>query len=94
MDKIGEHKDDEPDLDKQYPIITFSFGEERTLHLRYEGRLRSEAKLNGKRHKFSLEHGSMFGMYYPTNEHWYHSINSEPTKIRTRISVTFRKIKV
>ncbi|XP_066253048.1 DNA oxidative demethylase ALKBH2-like [Euwallacea similis] len=92
-DHIGEHRDDEKELDKHTPIASLSLGQERTFVLKHR-----DARLKGKLYrkiasvKIQLEHGSLLLMNYPTNEYWYHSLPQRRNCPGVRINLTFRKI--
>ena len=98
-DKIGEHKDDEKDLDANAPIASLSFGQERDFVLKHQDLVRkltkdkliSDVKIM---HKIVLKDGMLLLMNAPTNKFWYHSL--PPRSINTcpnvRINLTFRKI--
>ena len=81
-DKIGSHKDNEKDMHPFSPIVTFSFGAERTMIFK---------RPNFDSIKVPLKNGSVLVMNPPTNKFWYHEIPRE-TKIKdVRIILTFRK---
>ena len=82
-DSIAKHKDDEKDLEMDYPIACVSLGQSRTLKF---------SKPGCKSVKFSTNSGSLLVMRSPTNKYWNHEIPKEPMKIGVRISLTFRKI--
>ncbi|XP_066146927.1 DNA oxidative demethylase ALKBH2-like [Euwallacea fornicatus] len=92
-DHIGEHRDDEKELNKHTPIASLSLGQERTFVLKHR-----DARLKGKLYrkiasvKIQLEHGSLLLMNYPTNEYWYHSLPQRRNCPGVRINLTFRKI--
>ncbi|XP_071944660.1 DNA oxidative demethylase ALKBH2-like [Antedon mediterranea] len=92
-DSIGEHKDDEKDINKFSSIASISLGQTRMFRFRH-------GATRGKRHKRSIEpvnvdlkHGSLLMMNYPTNEYWYHSLPKKPSIKLPRINLTFRDIK-
>ena len=98
-DKIGEHKDDEKDLDVHAPIASLSFGQERDFVFKHQDLVRKlpndKLILDVKRvHKIVLKDGMLLLMNAPTNKFWYHSL--PPRSINTcpnvRINLTFRKI--
>ena len=84
-DSIGKHKDDEEDLELDYPIACVSFGQQRTLKF---------SKPGCKFVKYDMTDGSLLVMHPPTNRYWFHEIPKEPLKKDIRISLTFRKIKM
>ena len=97
--KMGEHKDDEKELDQDVPIASLSFGQERDFIFRHQDLVRKVnnglAPDNGKKlNKIVLKDGMLLLMNPPTNQFWYHSLPRR--SIRTcpdvRINMTFRKI--
>ncbi|XP_026742445.1 DNA oxidative demethylase ALKBH2-like [Trichoplusia ni] len=92
-DHMGEHRDNEPELDPTAPIASISFGQERTFVLKHR-----DARKPGKDKKpippvkLELEHGSILLMNPPTNEIWYHSLPTRKKLLGARINLTFRKM--
>ncbi|KAK7869079.1 hypothetical protein R5R35_000798 [Gryllus longicercus] len=92
-DHIGEHRDDEADLDRGAPIASVSLGQTRTFVLRH-----GDARRPGPRRqalppvKIDLEHGSLLMMNYPTNRYWYHSLPPRKSSPGVRLNLTFRKM--
>lgn len=93
-DHIGEHRDNEKELDPNYPIAAISFGAERTFILRHKDTRKSgkDKKLIAPV-KIELEHGSVLFMNPPTNDIWYHSVPARKKILGARISLTFRKLR-
>lgn len=94
-DYMGEHRDDEKDLDETAPIASLSFGQSRDFLFRHKtsrGGNKTNARFENK--KMILEHGSLLIMHPPTNKDWYHSLPKRATKTcpNTRINLTFRKM--
>ncbi|CAD0196560.1 unnamed protein product [Chrysodeixis includens] len=93
IDHMGEHRDNEPELDPTAPIASISFGQERTFVLKHR-----DARKPGKDKKpippvkLELEHGSILLMNPPTNEIWYHSLPTRKKLLGARINLTFRKM--
>lgn len=88
---MGEHRDDEADLNKYAPIASVSFGQERDFVFRHKdtrGRTKTRADL--KPLKISLTNGSLLVMNHPTNEFWYHSLPVRKRALLPRINLTFR----
>jgi alpha-ketoglutarate-dependent dioxygenase alkB family protein 2 len=84
-DYIGYHSDDEKDLDNRYPIVSLSFGSERTFLLKH--------KFTGKTHEKLLNDNSCIVMKPPCQSLYKHSVPKR-LKIKTpRINLTFRVIK-
>ncbi|XP_053625921.1 uncharacterized protein LOC128683887 isoform X2 [Plodia interpunctella] len=94
-DHIGPHRDNEPELDSDYPIASISLGQERDFVLKHKDSRKSE---HGKALippvKILLENGSVLMMNPPTNEFWYHSIPLRKNIPGPRINLTFRKMRV
>ncbi|XP_072944303.1 DNA oxidative demethylase ALKBH2-like isoform X2 [Epargyreus clarus] len=92
-DHMGEHRDNEPDLDPDYPIASVSLGQERPFVLKHK-----DARKPGPKKKnippviINLEHGSILLMNPPTNEVWYHSLPTRKKLPGPRINLTFRKM--
>ncbi|XP_049866846.1 DNA oxidative demethylase ALKBH2-like [Pectinophora gossypiella] len=93
-DHMGEHRDNEPELDPSQPIASVSLGQERTFVLKHK-----DARKPGKDKKLippvkiELEHGSVLFMNPPTNEVWYHSLPVRKKLQGARINLTFRKMR-
>lgn len=88
---MGEHKDDEIELDKTVPIASVSLGQSRKFvfkHRDVKNKIRQVDLV-----KLDLHHGSLLVMNWPTNEYWYHSIPKEKKATNIRLNFTFRKIK-
>lgn len=80
---IGQHKDDEPDLEVDHPICSFSLGETRTIVFK---------RPNYKDKRIDLKSNSLLVMKPPTNRIWSHGIPRQPKRTGVRINLTFRKI--
>lgn len=91
-DHMGEHRDDEKELDPACPIASVSLGAVRDFVFRHR-----DARGGAKRRHIApvtveLGHGSLLLMNPPTNKYWYHSLPVR-LKVRTpRINLTFRRI--
>ena len=94
-DCIGEHQDDEKDLELQAPIVSLSFGQNRDFVFKHKTSRGCKNKPIIPNIKFNLEHGSMLVMRSPTNTNWYHSLpkRSVKTHPNPRINLTFRKMR-
>ncbi|KAG7163651.1 DNA oxidative demethylase ALKBH2-like, partial [Homarus americanus] len=90
-DKMGEHKDDEKDLDAQTPIASVSLGQPRDFYFRHQD-ARPPKKLNIDKVQLQLQHGSLLLMNPPTNQYWYHALPPRKSAPGIRINLTFRKI--
>lgn len=82
---IGPHRDNTTDLVEGSPIVTISFGEQRTFRLEPVGRGDSSAV------DFVTGEGTVLVLPWDTNQAWKHSVPSDPKRYRgRRISVTAR----
>ncbi|XP_068204394.1 DNA oxidative demethylase ALKBH2-like [Palaemon carinicauda] len=90
-DHMGEHKDDEKELDRSAPIASITLGQPRDFYFKHQD-------ARGRNKKFIdkvtivLEHGSLLMMNYPTNNYWYHALPTRKTVHGTRINLTFRTL--
>lgn len=91
-DYIGEHRDNERDLDTKAPIASLSLGQERKFRLRHKNCRTIFSTKDISPIKMNLESGSLLVMKYPTNEFWYHSLPVQKNAFGVRINLTFRKI--
>ncbi|GLV46209.1 nimA-like kinase [Carabus blaptoides fortunei] len=83
-DHIGEHRDNEPDLDPNAPIASLSLGQRRPFVLKHrDARKRGADKRNIPPVKIILENGSLLLMNPPTNKIWYHSLPPKKTATGT-----------
>ncbi|XP_044754383.1 DNA oxidative demethylase ALKBH2-like [Coccinella septempunctata] len=93
MDHMGEHRDDEAELDPSTPIASLTLGQRRPFIFKHaESRKKSGDKKVIDKHKMYLEHGSLLMMNPPTNKYWYHSLPICKTASGERINLTFRRI--
>lgn len=94
-DYIGEHRDDEKDLDMNFPIVSLSFGQNRDFTFKHHSSRGSKLKKDISNVKLALEHGSLLVMNPTTNTYWYHSLPKRSVRScpNPRINLTFRKIK-
>lgn len=83
-DYIGPHRDSRKGLIVGTPIVTISFGEERTFRLT-RGKGSDKESLN-----FQAPHGTLFVMPWPTNLAWKHGVPKSTRYCGRRISITFR----
>ncbi|XP_076346184.1 DNA oxidative demethylase ALKBH2-like [Tachypleus tridentatus] len=91
-DHMGEHRDDEKDLDLNTPISSLSFGQPRDFIFRHKDARGKNALRKIEPVKLVLENGSLLVMNPPTNKFWYHSLPVRKRAMQTRINLTFRKI--
>jgi len=80
---LSYHKDDEPEMDKFAPIVSFSLGATRKFYLKNDETKEVE--------KIVHNEGELLIMNYPTQEEWTHSIPKEKKVKEPRISLTFRR---
>ncbi|KAG7251484.1 hypothetical protein CRUP_002624 [Coryphaenoides rupestris] len=93
-DHMGEHRDDERELDPLCPIASVSLGAGRDFVFRHRDVVRGRA---GQRRriepvKLQLASGSLLLMNPPTNTYWYHSLPRRRAVLQPRINLTFRRI--
>ena len=79
---IGKHRDSTKNMCVGAPIVTISFGEERTFRVR-----RWKAT---ERHDYQAVDGSIFVMGYETNLAWTHEVPKSTKYKGRRVSVTLR----
>ncbi|MDZ4851107.1 MAG: alpha-ketoglutarate-dependent dioxygenase AlkB, partial [Pirellulaceae bacterium] len=79
---IGKHRDSTSSLCPEAPIVTISFGEERTFRLRP---FKETGILD-----FKASDGTVFIMPFSTNRNWTHEIPKSTRCRGRRISVTVR----
>lgn len=92
---MGEHRDDEKDLDHTYPIASVSLGQHRDFTFRHKDS-RGKGKTGPANVKVLLQHGSLLVMNPPTNFEWYHGLPKRAISVApgVRINLTFRRILV
>ncbi|KAF7279816.1 hypothetical protein GWI33_006699 [Rhynchophorus ferrugineus] len=92
-DHIGEHRDNEKEIDKKTPIASLTLGQQRTFVFRHgEARLKGKLKRALASVKIELECGSLLLMNPPTNKYWYHSLPPRKKLTGARINLTFRNV--
>ncbi|XP_063221815.1 DNA oxidative demethylase ALKBH2-like isoform X2 [Bacillus rossius redtenbacheri] len=92
-DHMGEHRDDESELDPSAPIASVSLGQSRQFVLRHkDARKKGPDRRNISPVKITLEHGSLLMMNPPTNQYWYHSLPRRKNCPGVRVNLTFRRI--
>lgn len=90
-DYMGEHRDDESDLERTAPIASVSFGQKRDFVFRHkDARGKKKTRQDLSVVKTTLASGSLLVMYPPTNEFWYHSLPVRKRAAAPRINLTFR----
>jgi alpha-ketoglutarate-dependent dioxygenase alkB family protein 2 len=85
---IGYHSDDERDLQKGYPIVSLSFGQERKFYFKSK-----DPKVKD-RIELELNSGCLVVMMNTTNTYWKHSVPKELKVTKPRINLTFRKMTI
>lgn len=91
-DHMGEHRDDEKEMEETSPIASVSFGACRDFFFRHMASRGKSATCRIEPIKVQLEHGSLLMMNYPTNVYWYHSLPVRKTVKTSRINLTFRRV--
>lgn len=90
-DYMGEHRDDEKDLDLNAPIASVSFGETRDFVLKHKDNRGGRRFRSDLSHvTIALQHGSLLVMHPPTNKCWYHSLPKRKLAKNPRVNLTFR----
>merc|ERR1712226_46503 len=87
-DKMGDHKDDEKELNTETPIASLSLGADRDFIFKHDDR-------NGRKIanvKLVLKSGMLLLMHYPTNKKWVHGLPARKGCREPRINPTFRHI--
>ncbi|XP_033828392.1 DNA oxidative demethylase ALKBH2 [Periophthalmus magnuspinnatus] len=92
LDHMGEHRDDEKELDPFCPIASVSLGATRDFIFRHRDARGKHAHRNIDPVKLELAHGSLLLMNPPTNTFWYHSLPIRKKVTKPRINLTFRRI--
>lgn len=92
-DCMGEHKDDEKELDPEAPIASMSFGAERDFYFKHQ-RTRNNKDKSIPKVNLKLEDGSLLLMNEPTNKFWYHALPARKSCRDVRINLTFRKVEM
>ncbi|XP_074525468.1 DNA oxidative demethylase ALKBH2 isoform X2 [Halichoeres trimaculatus] len=91
-DHMGEHRDDEKELDPLCPIASVSLGAARDFIFRHRDNRGKQNRRHIEPVKLELAHGSLLLMNSPTNTFWYHSLPARKKIILPRINLTFRRI--
>ena len=100
LDHIGEHRDNQQELEATAPIASLSFRQARNFVLRHrDTRGRGRGREGGRRGgpepvKLELGHGSLLVMCHPINSVWYHSLPVRCRALHPRINLTFRQMAV
>ena len=92
-DSMGEHKDDEKELDPHVPIASMRLGAQRDFYFKHQ-RTRNQKDKSIPKVSLQLEDGSLLLMNEPTNKFWYHALPVRKSCHNIRINLTFRKIKL
>ncbi|XP_066978616.1 DNA oxidative demethylase ALKBH2-like isoform X2 [Macrobrachium rosenbergii] len=90
-DHMGEHKDDEKELDRSAPIASITLGQPRDFYFKHQDARGRNKKFIDKVN-IVLEHGSLLMMNYPTNNYWYHALPTRKAVHGPRINLTFRTL--
>uniref|UniRef100_UPI0037E78395 DNA oxidative demethylase ALKBH2 n=1 Tax=Semicossyphus pulcher TaxID=241346 RepID=UPI0037E78395 len=92
QDHMGEHRDDERELDPLCPIASVSLGAARDFVFRHRDARGKQSRRQIEPVKLELAHGSLLLMNSPTNTFWYHSVPARKKITVPRINLTFRRI--
>lgn len=92
LDHMGEHRDDEKELDPLSPIASVSLGAARDFIFRHKDTRGKQSSKHIDPVKLQLAHGSLLLMNPPTNRFWYHSLPIRKKVVTPRINLTFRRI--
>ncbi|XP_029295173.1 DNA oxidative demethylase ALKBH2 isoform X2 [Cottoperca gobio] len=92
QDHMGEHRDDEKELDPLCPIASVSLGAPRDFIFRHRDARGKQRRRQIEPVKLELAHGSLLLMNSPTNTFWYHSLPVRKKIPLPRINLTFRRI--
>uniref|UniRef100_A0A8C2WVN4 DNA oxidative demethylase ALKBH2 n=1 Tax=Cyclopterus lumpus TaxID=8103 RepID=A0A8C2WVN4_CYCLU len=92
QDHMGEHRDDEKELDPLCPIASVSLGAARDFIFRHRDARGKHSCRQINPVKLQLAHGSLLLMNSPTNTFWYHSLPVRKKMSMPRINLTFRRI--
>ncbi|XP_062273389.1 DNA oxidative demethylase ALKBH2 [Scomber scombrus] len=92
QDHMGEHRDDEKELDPLCPIASVSLGAARDFIFRHRDARGKQSCRQIEPVKLELAPGSLLLMNQPTNTYWYHSLPVRKKVLQPRINLTFRRI--
>uniref|UniRef100_A0A665UUD8 AlkB homolog 2, alpha-ketoglutarate-dependent dioxygenase n=1 Tax=Echeneis naucrates TaxID=173247 RepID=A0A665UUD8_ECHNA len=92
QDHMGEHRDDEKELDPICPIASVSLGAARDFIFRHRDARGKQSSRQIEPVRLELAHGSLLLMNPPTNTFWYHSLPVRKKVLLPRINLTFRRI--
>ncbi|XP_076006996.1 DNA oxidative demethylase ALKBH2 [Genypterus blacodes] len=92
QDHMGEHRDDEKELDPPGPIASVSLGAARDFIFRHRDARGKQSCRQIDPVKLELAHGSLLLMNPPTNTFWYHSLPVRKKVLLPRINLTFRRL--
>ena len=87
-DKMGDHKDDEKELEEKVPIASLTLGAERDFIFKHQDRKKNHIE----NIKIVLKDGMLLLMNPPTNKFWYHGLPPRKCCHHPRINLTFRMI--
>ena len=83
-DRLGFHRDSEPELGPEPLIASISLGATRRFRLR-------EREGRGS-HGIDLEHGSLLVMAGATQRNWLHAVPPTARPVGPRVNLTFRRV--
>lgn len=88
QDSNGWHSDDEPELEENPIIASFSLGATRRFRLRHKYRKDILS------YTFDLTSGSLLLMSGTTQKYWQHCLTKTKKTVGPRINLTFRKVTI
>ncbi|MCH8501378.1 MAG: alpha-ketoglutarate-dependent dioxygenase AlkB [Aliidiomarina sp.] len=83
-DRMGWHRDNEPELGDKPVIASISLGAERDFQLRH--------RQDKSKHTLTLGHGSLLLMTGETQTYWEHQLPQRKRCRSPRLNLTFRKV--
>lgn len=83
---MGKHRDNEPELDPETPVVSLSLGATRDFVLHC---LQPKGK---PPLSLPLRHGDLLAMDPPTNDRWTHSVPVRKGVKAPRLNLTFRRL--
>jgi len=84
-DSVAWHADDEPELGRNPPIGSVSFGASRAFQMQHK-------QQRNLKHAVVLEHGSFLLMQGATQHHWLHQVPKTRRVVGERINLTYRRV--
>ncbi|TNN24542.1 DNA oxidative demethylase ALKBH2 [Liparis tanakae] len=91
-DHMGEHRDDERELDPLSPVASVSLGAAPDRIFRHRDARGSRRRRQMEPVKLELAHGSVLLMNPPTNTLWYHGLPVRRNTAQPRVNLSFRRV--